>query len=33
VTEDNDPADHELNLNYSIDGEMHRIKMPDLYVK
>jgi len=25
VTEDNYPADYELNLNYSIDGEMHRI--------
>ena len=30
--EDDDPANQELNLNYTIDGEMYRMKTPDVYV-
>lgn len=33
VMEDDDPANQDLNLNCAIDGEMYRMKTPDVYVK
>ena len=33
VMEDDDPANQELNLNCTIDGEMYRMKTPDVYAK